>query len=76
MKKLFPYLISAIVICVAYYFYFQTPATQKAQSTENVLVVGISPDYPPYANIDITTGQIVGLEMDVVTEIAQRLNKT
>ena len=41
----------------------------------NVLVVGTSPDYPPYEFIDVKSGEIIGFDIDVVQEIANRLNK-
>lgn len=62
-------------LCVAYFFYYDKPTTRDAYVANNNLVVGISPDYPPYAQIDLETGKIVGLEVDVIKEIAQRLNK-
>jgi ABC-type amino acid transport substrate-binding protein len=39
------------------------------------LLVGTSADYPPYASIDLQTGEIVGFDIDIVKEIAHRLNK-
>lgn len=68
-------LISIAVLGALYYFYSQTPKTESTHFVKNNLVVGISPDYPPYAQIDLATGEIVGLEVDVVTEIARRLDK-
>ncbi len=42
---------------------------------ESVLIVGTSPDYPPYESIDIQTGTIVGLDIDIIKDVARRLNK-
>ncbi len=61
-------------LCIAYFFYQESPSTNNVQVNNN-LVVGISPDYPPYAQINLETGEIVGLEVDVIKEIAQRLHK-
>jgi len=72
MKKIIPYIISALVISIVYYFLCLTPSTQK---TQNTLIIGTSADYPPYAQIDLNTGKIVGFEIDVIQEIAQRLHK-
>lgn len=58
------------------YFYFQTSQQKETQLVSNVLIVGTSPDYPPYSQIDLATGKIVGLEIDVITEVARRLDKT
>ena len=66
---------SIIALCAAYYFYTNKPATKIIPVTNNTLIVGISPDFPPYAQIDLETGAIVGLEIDVVTEVARRLDK-
>jgi ABC-type amino acid transport substrate-binding protein len=44
----------------------------KQQKTEQ-LIVGVSPDYPPFAFIE--KGQTVGLDIDLVNELARRLNK-
>lgn len=48
----------------------------KQAKDENVLVVGTSLDYPPYAFIDKQTGQASGLDIDMIIELASRLNKT
>lgn len=42
---------------------------------DKVLVVGTSLDYPPYEFIDSDTEKPAGLDIDLVTEIAQRLDK-
>lgn len=47
----------------------------KQLKDDNVLVVGTSLDYPPYALKDIQTGQAIGFDIDVVSEIAHRLHK-
>ena len=72
MKKIAPYVIFCLVMIGLHAWYTQTPKTQIASHD---LIIGISPDYPPYAQIDLETGQIVGLEVDVVNEIARRLHK-
>ena len=40
-----------------------------------VLIVGTSADYPPYEFIDLKTGEILGFDIDVMTEVAKRLDK-
>ncbi|MBI2344495.1 amino acid ABC transporter substrate-binding protein [Candidatus Dependentiae bacterium] len=42
---------------------------------ESTLIVGTSADYPPYEFMDTKTGDIVGFDIDVIREIALRLNK-
>lgn len=71
MKKI-TFLALLTAMCITYFFYYQS---NKENIISNNLVVGISPDYPPYAQIDLETGEIVGLEVDVIKEIAQRLDK-
>lgn len=44
----------------------------KQQENEK-LIVGTSPDYPPFSFIE--KGQIVGLDIDLVIELARRLNR-
>lgn len=75
MKKKLALIASIITIGFFCYFYYQSPMIQDECDMNNIIVVGISPDYPPYAQIDLATGQIVGLEVDVINEIAQRLGK-
>lgn len=45
--------------------------TLTPESVENVLVVGTSDDYPPYAFSE--QGQVVGFDIDLVHEIARRM---
>lgn len=42
---------------------------------DSVLIVGTSPDYPPYEFMDTVTDQIIGFDIDVMSEVALRLNK-
>jgi polar amino acid transport system substrate-binding protein len=72
MKKLFLFLSIALSIGL---FYFQSFKKAQIVSDQKDLVVGISPDYPPYAFIDLATGQIVGLEVDIINEIGRRIDK-
>lgn len=47
----------------------------KPPKDQSVLIVGTSADYPPFESIDIKTGQIVGFDIDVLHQIANRLGK-
>lgn len=74
IKKSF--IITCMIVASAwYYLYVRMPITPVKYLKSDSLIVGISPDYPPYAQIDLGTGAIVGLEVDVITEIARRLNR-
>lgn len=48
----------------------------KSSRDENVLIVGTSPDYPPYEFINVKTGEVEGFDIDIVKEISHRLGKT
>ncbi len=60
----------ALIFAVAYYVKFSVTSKD-----ENCLIVGTSLDYPPYEFIDAKTGQAVGLDIDLVAEVASRLDK-
>jgi len=75
MKKPFIYLAAFIAIYSYYHFHYKNVDTNIISKEQNFLIVGTSSDYPPYSQIDLQTGQIVGLEIDLITEIAERLNK-
>lgn len=49
---------------------------QTPTKDESMIIVGTSADYPPYEFIDTATNTIVGFDIDVINEIAQRLGKT
>lgn len=61
-----------VAVCATFYL-FQQPTS--GQAIDKPLVVGTSADYPPYAQIDLATGEIVGFEIDIMHEIARRLDK-
>ena len=74
MKKKLALIASALTLGVFCYFYYPI-ATRSNGAAKNVLIVGTSADYPPYAQINLETGEIIGFEIDVIKEIAHRLNK-
>jgi len=47
----------------------------KQKKDPNILVVGTSADYPPYEFIDTKTSEIIGLDIDVINQVALHLNK-
>jgi len=66
----------AIVFCVGVLgFLLLSVSRNGSVKDDSVLIVGTSPDYPPYEFVDMATGQIIGFDIDVVTEVAARLNK-
>lgn len=40
---------------------------------DKVLILGTSPDYPPYESVDTTTGEIIGFDIDIAKFIADEL---
>lgn len=48
---------------------------EQLPKDENLLIVGTSLDYPPYALKDLQTDQPVGFDIDIISEIATRLHK-
>lgn len=65
------FIIGVIIVGGLFYKKYKKPASKDS----SILVIGTSADYPPYEFIDIKTGEIVGFDIDVVTEIASRLDK-
>lgn len=43
------------------------------EEEKKTLILGTSPDYPPYENVDTTTGEIVGFDIDIAKFIAEEL---
>lgn len=41
-----------------------------------VIKIGCSPDWPPYEYLNITTGEFIGFEVELMETIAERLNLT
>lgn len=63
-------LVVVIVIAVlAAYFIYLRPLQQPRK----VLRVGTSPDFPPFEYIDEATGEVVGIDIDLVKLIAKKL---
>ncbi|QAY67385.1 ABC transporter substrate-binding protein/permease [Paenibacillus protaetiae] len=49
----------------------------SAHAAGKTIVMGTSPDYPPYENVDAkNSGEIVGLDIDIAKAIAQKLGYT
>jgi len=68
------YIFFIIIISIAIAFSFFKPTKQNnAEKIE--IVVGVSPDYHPFAYIDQTTNDIVGFDLDILQEMALQMNK-
>ena len=72
MKKNIIIVITSI-LCLLGFFLFQKSTNRSVD--QNILMVGTSADYPPYASINLETNEIIGFDIDVIQEVARRLNK-
>lgn len=66
------FIFSVTVLLGCFVFFLQHVGVKKDQNT---IIVGTSADYPPYAFVDIKTGQVVGFDIDVAREVVRRLDK-
>lgn len=73
MKKLLKLAVVMMmtIACVACSKQEEETSWKDQLSKENTLVVGISPDYPPYESLE--NGEMVGFDIDMMEEIAQYL---
>lgn len=46
---------------------------EAGDEEKSVLVMGTSADYPPYESVDVTTGEIVGFDVDIAEYITSEL---
>jgi len=61
------------VVLIGVYFFWRQPKRSVPMPERQTLVVGTSSDFPPFSTRE--NDQIVGFDIDVITEIAHRLNK-
>lgn len=73
--------VSIILVAVGFVgfsFFWYKKSRQEQQcnvSDQECLRVGTAADYPPYTFIDIKTNTIVGFDIDIINEVARRMNK-
>lgn len=73
MKIIKKYIIIGIIaVCLGFIYKFMP---DPRQNRSDQLVVGTSADYPPYESVDVHSGKIVGFDIEIVEELAHRLNK-
>ena len=70
MKKIFGTL-AILVIATSFFFWFKK--TSEAKPLGDTLIVGTSADFPPFS-FRGSDDSIVGFDIDVIREVAQRLN--
>lgn len=71
MKKIFVTLLFALVVLTFVFWYRKTTDAKPLGKT---LIVGTSADFPPFSFRD-RDNSIVGFDIDVVKEVAKRVNK-
>lgn len=70
-----PYIFIAILCAaVSAFIFFNKEDTSSTEKT-NTIIIGTSPDYPPFAFIDEKTNKIVGFDVDVASEVVTRMGK-
>jgi polar amino acid transport system substrate-binding protein len=73
MKRIFTYLISAIGLLASVALAAaQTPDTLAQIKQRGTIIVGVKNDYKPWGFLD-PSGKIVGMEIDLVDDIAKRI---
>lgn len=71
MKPSSFFILLAGIALLGSYFLWRQP--KRSVPVSNTLIVGTSSDYPPFSTRE--NDQIVGFDIDVITEIARRLDK-
>jgi arginine/lysine/histidine transporter system substrate-binding protein len=67
------YLALALIIAAAVATFMWYRTTKQPQPLSDVLIVGTSADFPPFSFRD-TQNNIAGFDIDIITELAKRLN--
>jgi ABC-type amino acid transport substrate-binding protein len=69
------YIFSALLCTAAAFFLFFNKERSTNDEASEIITIGTSPDYPPFAFIDEQTNKIVGFDVDVASEVATRMGK-
>ncbi|MBB6671025.1 ABC transporter substrate-binding protein/permease [Cohnella nanjingensis] len=74
VRRIIVSLVCAILIAGCWLAIAGQPASAAGQGGGKTIVMGTSPDYPPYENVDAAGGgEIVGLDIDIAKHIADKL---
>lgn len=74
MINIFPKFVSTISSLICASFLLKGCDSKTDSSDKNTLIVGVCADYPPYEYY--SDGKIVGFDVELVTEIGNRMGKT
>lgn len=69
------FILLAIVafIGIATLWFSRKPLTPITNHQDDILIIGTNAEFPPFSYID--NDQIIGFDIDIIKEVAQRLNK-
>ncbi|MGB9826919.1 MAG: basic amino acid ABC transporter substrate-binding protein [Thermosphaera sp.] len=67
IKFVIPIIVVIIILAIGIYYLYTPPSVKK------VLRVGTSPDFPPFEYINETTNEIVGIDIDLIKLVAQKI---
>ncbi len=73
MKKVLPVLVVAVLLLVTAHVLWRSADKNSAIQDNTTLVVGTNAEYEPFSFVD--NDAIVGFDIDVIKEVAQRLGK-
>lgn len=73
MKKVLPVLTVAALLLVTVFVLWRSTDKNSVLKDDSVLIVGTNAEYEPFSFIE--NNEIVGFDIDVITEVANRLGK-
>ena len=74
MNKTVPFLIISLLVSFILVWRLANKSPEKTRQPQNILVVGTNAEYAPFSFRDEQT--VTGFDIDLIEEIAKRLNKT
>jgi len=75
MNKIVPFLVFSLAASIITVWYLASKsAPQSHRIPENTLIVGTNSEYAPFSFME--NGSVAGFDIDLVNEIAHRINKT
>lgn len=78
MKKALLIMITVFMLVACSSNSNQTPETEKTFEdeliSEKTIIIGTSPDYPPYETLDSATGELIGFDIDLMNALVAKLD--
>ena len=66
-------LLLALTFVASFFYLSRKPATPFKEQENDTIIVGTNAEYPPFSFVE--SDQIVGFDIDIIKDIAKRLNK-